>query len=185
VVCFSRTGVIPLSVQQSAYVVLRKAGTVEVRRYEPQVLAVSRESDLRGYSGFNVLFDYISGGNRDARKISMTSPVLNNLDDKPLTTAFVMPPGMTLAALPQPNASGPDLMEVPERVVAALLFSGNIGTDLLARKKTELLDWIREQGLSAEGPVELARYNPPFLPGFLKRNELLVPVHDPGETGPA
>jgi len=140
-----------LSVQQSVYVVLRKSGSFEVRRYEPQVLAVSRESDLRGYSGFNVLFDYISGGNRDARKISMTAPVLSNLDDKPLTTAFVMPPGMKLASLPQPNASGPDLVEVPERVMAALLFPGNIATERLARRKTELLDWVREQGFVAVG----------------------------------
>ena len=123
-----------MSTAQAAYVVLEKNAAFEVRRYEPHVLAVSRESDLRGYSGFNVLFDYISGGNRESKKISMTAPVLNNLDDKPLTTAFVMPSGLTLANLPQPNASGPDLVEVP------------------------------------------ARYNPPYLPGFVKRNELLVEV---------
>ena len=165
-----------MSVEQSVYSVLQKNGTFELRRYEPQILAVSRESDLRGYSGFNVLFDYISGGNRDARKISMTAPVLNNLDDKPLTTAFVMPPGMRLADLPQPNASGPALVEVPARDMAAVTFSGNIGTALLARKKDELLVWVSGQGLATTGPVELARYNPPFLPGFLKRNELLVEV---------
>lgn len=165
-----------MSTEQAAYVVLQKNGSFEVRRYEPHVLAVSRESDLRGYSGFNVLFDYISGGNRESRKISMTAPVLNNLDDKPLTTSFVMPSGMTLAALPKPNASGPDLVEVPARDMAAVVFSGNIGTELLARRKSELLDWIREQGLAATGPIELARYNPPFLPGFVKRNELLVEV---------
>jgi hypothetical protein len=165
-----------MSTQQAVYVVRRKDGSFELRRYEPHVLAVSRESDLRGYSGFNVLFDYISGGNRDSRKISMTAPVLNNLDDQPLTTAFVMPAGSTLDQLPQPNASGPDLVAVPGRDRVSLAFPGNIGTALLARKKEELLAWVRAQGLVATGPVELARYNPPFLPGFLKRNELLVEV---------
>ena len=88
-----------MSTEKAAYIVLQKDGPFEVRRYDPLVLAVSRENDLRGYSGFNVLFDYIQGGNRESRKLSMTAPVLNNLDDKPLTTAFVMPSGMTRAAL--------------------------------------------------------------------------------------
>jgi hypothetical protein len=165
-----------MSTEKAAYVVLQKDGPFEVRRYDPLVLAVSRENDLRGYSGFNVLFDYIQGGNRESRKLSMTAPVLNNLDDKPLTTAFVMPSGMTRAALPTPNAAGPELVEVPTRVMASVVFPGNIGTDLLARKKNELLDWVREQGFAVSGSVELARYNPPFLPGFVKRNELLVEV---------
>ena len=31
------------------------------------------------------------------------------------------------------------------------------------------------------GSAELARYNPPFVPGFLKRNEVLLEVNYPAE----
>lgn len=166
-----------MSVEQATYKVLDTDGSCELRLYEPLVLAVSRESDLRGYSGFNAVFNYISGDNRGARRISMTAPVINNLDDQPLKTAFVMPKQFRSARdLPEPNDPDLRLVEVPERLVAAITFSGNIRRELLADKKAELLAFVRSQRLTAIGGIELARYNPPFIPGFIKHNELLLAV---------
>ena len=149
------------------------------------VLAISRESDLRGYSGFNAVFNYISGDNRGSRRIAMTAPVINNLDEKPLTTAFVMPKQYHSADdLPEPNDPDMRLVEVPERLVAAVTFSGTINRDLLERKKAELLEFVKKQRLNGIGGIELARYNPPFIPGFIRRNELLLEVEPmPAGTG--
>jgi hypothetical protein len=80
-----------MAVEQASYKVIIKEGNFEVRFYDPMVVAVSTENDIKGYSGFNILFNYISGQNKESKKISMTAPVLNNLDDEQLTTAFVMP----------------------------------------------------------------------------------------------
>lgn len=166
-----------MAVGKAVYQVLEKDGHFEIRMYEPMVLAISRETDLRGYSGFNVLFSYISGNNQASKKISMTAPVLNNLDEQNLTTSFVMPNQYKHPdELPQPADPALKLREIPSRKVAAILFSGNASKRLISQKQAELLDWLKKRQLVGVGPVELARYNPPFLPGFVKRNEILIEI---------
>jgi hypothetical protein len=41
---------------------------------------------------------------------------------------------------------------------------------------SDLEAWMRERGLVAEGEPVWARYNPPFTPWFLRRNEILIPL---------
>lgn len=53
-------------------------GTIELRRYEPMVVAevrVEGERDRAINQGFRILFDYIQGENRPAESIPMTAPV--------------------------------------------------------------------------------------------------------------
>lgn len=146
-----------MAIGKAVYHVLEKEGHFEIRSYESMVLVVSRETDLRGYSGFGVLFSYISGNNQASKKISMTAPVLNNLDEQTMTTAFVMPnkykhPG----DLPQPSDPDLQLKEIPSRKVAAIMFSGNVSHQLIGQKQAELLDWLNSKHLTSIGPIELA-----------------------------
>jgi hypothetical protein len=39
-----------------------------------------------------------------------------------------------------------------------------------------LRERIKARGLIIEGEPVLARYNPPFTPWFMRRNEVLLPV---------
>ncbi len=168
-----------MAVEQASYKVIIKEGNFEVRFYDPMVVAVSTKNDIKGYSGFNILFNYISGQNKESKKIAMTAPVLNNLEDEKLTTAFVMPKKYSVEALPQPLNPELQFKEIPERYIAAVVFSGNINPKIIDQKKQELISWLREKHISITGSFELARYNPPFIPGFIKRNELLVEVNPP------
>jgi hypothetical protein len=36
--------------------------------------------------------------------------------------------------------------------------------------------WIRDSGFRRIGDPIWARYNPPFTPWFLRRNEILIPI---------
>ena len=38
------------------------------------------------------------------------------------------------------------------------------------------VNWLKAQGLAAAGDPVWARYNAPFTPWFLRRNEILVPL---------
>lgn len=165
-----------MAVEQASYKVIIKEGNYEVRLYEPIIIAVSKENDLRGYSGFNTLFNYISGRNQESKKIAMTAPVMNNLEGDQLTTAFVMPKEYSLEELPRPLHPELQFKEIPERYVAAITFSGNIKQEIIEKKKHALIEWLKEKRITAINSIELARYNPPFIPGFIKRNELLVEV---------
>jgi len=39
-----------------------------------------------------------------------------------------------------------------------------------------LFEWIKKRGLEPAGEPIFARYNPPFMPWFLRRNEVLIPL---------
>lgn len=168
-----------MAVEKASYKVIIKDRNFEVRLYDPMIVAVSRENDLKGTSGFNQLFNYISGRNRESRKIAMTAPVINNLDNEESAIAFVMPKEYSLEELPQPLHSELQFKQIPERYIAAITFSGNINKEIIEKKKHELVEWLKEKQITTIGFTELARYNPPFIPGFIKHNELLVEVNSP------
>jgi hypothetical protein len=165
-----------MPVEKAEYQVLFQEGPFELRRYEPMVVVTSRESDLSGGNGFNQLFNYISGNNQESKKISMTSPVIDSLEDQHSTTSFVMPKNFELQDVPLPN--DPALMprEIKERQVAAIRFSGTINPHLINDKKSELEEWLKKNDMHPIGAMELARYNPPYVPPFARRNEIIVEV---------
>ncbi len=47
-----------------------------------------------------------------------------------------------------------------------------------------LRQWLEASDMEPTGPAIAARYDPPFKPWFLRRNEVLLPV-SPAATGEA
>jgi hypothetical protein len=92
------------------------------------------------------------------------------------TVAFVMPAEHTMATLPKPNDSRVTLREVPTRHVAAVTFSGTWGAERFDAVARELLGKIDAAGFVPAGPPVYARYDPPWTPWFLRKNEVLVPL---------
>ncbi|HIH02059.1 TPA: hypothetical protein HA259_08375 [Thermoplasmata archaeon] len=74
-----------------------------------------------------------------------------------------------------------NMTEIPERTVAVLRFRGKARESELGVFKEELLESLRSMGLSASGEIFLMRYNPPFVPGLFRRNEVGVEVSSIGE----
>jgi hypothetical protein len=140
------------------------------------IVVTSHESDLAGGNGFNQLFNYISGNNKESKKISMTAPVLDSLEGQLSTTSFVMPKNLQLQEIPLPNDPVLIPREIKARQVAAIRFSGTINTHVINDKKTELEAWLKKKDVTPIGTMELARYNPPYVPPFARRNEIIVEV---------
>jgi len=151
------------------------------------------EGDLEqaGNKAFNKLFRYISGDNRSRDKMAMTAPVSQEaIGEKIKMTApvgqqrvqerwavsFMMPASYTLETLPEPEDPDVTLRQVPARRMAAVRYSGFWSEKNYLRYKMELESWIHERGLTIVGDPVWARYNPPFTPWFLRRNEILIPV---------
>jgi hypothetical protein len=170
-------------VEQAKYEVLKKIGKIEIRRY-PR-LVISRV-DGYGDGGFNLLFSFITGNNRQKSDIAMTAPVVSEeiamtapvLSEKG-SIAFIMPEGFTLETTPEPLDDRVKIVEVPERVVAALRFSGRWSNSTFNKKTEELLVEIENAGLKVAGQVFSMRYNGPFTPWFLRRNEVAAEVELP------
>lgn len=46
----------------------------------------------------------------------------------------------------------------------------------MTQKERALRTWLRERDVKPAGPATYAYYNAPFVPGFLKRNEVVFDV---------
>jgi effector-binding domain-containing protein len=190
------TGVMDaMAIEEAKYKIVEKDNRFEIRDYAPHILAETFvEGDLEeaGNKAFNRLFRYISGNNRSRIKVAMTAPVSQQpMGEKIKMTApvgqrrvqekwavsFMMPASYTLKTLPEPEDPNITLRQVPARRMAAVRYSGFWSEKRYLRYKLELEFWIKEKGLTIVGDPIWARYNPPFTPWFLRRNEILIPIY--------
>ncbi len=175
------------------YSVIRKENEIEIRHYPASIQAEVTIDDKQYRSaiekGFSVLAGYIFGNNISKQKIEMTSPVQASQSEKiamttpvtvsgqsSFTVAFIMPSAYTLETLPQPKDSRVHIKLIPNRSLAAIRFSGYFRQDTIEKNKQRLSQWLQQQGFEKNGDFIVAGYNPPWVPGFLARNEVLIEV---------
>lgn len=176
------TGEYAMAIEEPKYEVLAEESGYEVRRYEPYVVA---EVDIRGRSadsqGFRTLAGYIFGDNKSSEKMQMTAPVESREAEASdaVTYSFVMESKYELDTLPTPNNERIRIREKPARVVAVRRFSGRWSDENMARHERELLGSLASDDVEILGAIELARYNGPFTPWFMRRNELIIPINWP------
>jgi effector-binding domain-containing protein len=163
-------------VETAKYDVLLSDGEFEVRKYDKIMVATVRDAP----SKFQVLFRYITGANRSKSKIEMTSPVITSekiamtspvLSDGN-TMSFVVPSEYEEDAVPEPTDPRVSIDVVPERYVATVRFRGFAWKDSVRKQTRKLLKWLDEKGYTIKGDTFLMQYNPPYVPGFLRRNEV-------------
>ena len=158
---------------QQRYAIERTIEGVEIRLYPPMVLATVRE--MPDNEAFGILFKYISGNNRSPRRatgerIAMTAPVFSATD----SFSFAMPSTYSIDTAPLPLDARSVIERLPARRVAALKFSGTAPEKAVAAKSRELLATLERHELRVLGSAFLMRYNAPFTPGFMRRNEVGV-----------
>ena len=166
--------------EQQPYSVQKKYEGFELRNYPRHVLVqvtVRGSFISAGSIGFGPLIRYISGGNQTGQKIPMTAPVVQSSHDPEThVVSFVLPAGMQLSDVPIPADARVSVAEQPEQLVAAKRFSGGWNQDRFTGESEELLAAVTKAGLATLGNVYFARYDPPWKPGFLKRNEALIQI---------
>jgi hypothetical protein len=171
-------------VETAKYEVILKEDGFEIRKYEKMLIATARDAS----SKFQVLFRYITGSNTTkskidmtspvitSEKIAMTSPVLSNKD----TMSFVVPSEYEMDSVPEPTDPRINIEEVPERYVAAVRFRGFAWKDSVNMQTEKLLKILDEKEITLKGSPFLMQYNPPYIPGFLRRNEVGVEIEYDG-----
>ena len=170
--------------EEPDYETVRKDGEVEIRDYDAMLIAETVKS---GYhekarsAGFETLYDFLRANNRSGKKIAMTVPVLQQLSDgegrnKGWAIRFVMPKKYAKSNLPVPNSDDITIHEVPARRMAAVRFSGAFSASLASKKLMSLYNYLADEGLKQKGDPIYAFYNPPWTPGFMRRNEILIEI---------
>ena len=188
--CLVTTPIPSMAIEEPGYDVVQQLDGAEARQYAPYVVAqvlVSGPAEQAGNQAFPILADYIFGKNMGARTFDMTAPVTQaavpvKLDmTAPVTQAeapggylvqFVLPKGVTLATAPEPVDPRVQLRQVPGSRVAVIRYSGfwsqaNYDEHLGKRQAA-----LRAAQLPWVGEPTLSRFNPPFTPWFMRRNEI-------------
>jgi hypothetical protein len=184
------------NVKEPKYSVKVHDDRFEVREYAPRVVAetvVVGDWNGAGNEGFRRLAGYIFGKNKGRSKIAMTAPVAQRSEAEPVklamtapvgqrqdgsawTVAFTMPEGETLATLPVPEDPRVVLREAPGASVAVVKFRGRWTPANMEEQRMALREWLTARGLEPEGSSEVNRYDPPWVPWFMRRNEIWQPV---------
>ena len=185
-----------MAIEKAKYTVVEKTDDFEIRKYEPHIVAetfVTGSIKEVGNTGFRRLYAYISGDNHkkqsismtapvgqesNSEKIAMTAPVSQEQRDNQWRVTFIMPAEYTLEMLPEPNDEDVKLKREPGRWMATVRYAGTWSETSYQANKTLLEEYIQKRGLTTSGAAIWARYNPPFMPWFLRRNEVLIPVQE-------
>jgi hypothetical protein len=174
--------------ESAEYKVLDSEGQFEVREYPDLMMAAATtQLDAQGRDGsFMKLFGYISGANTQGEKIAMTTPVFMENQDagSRVQMGFVMPKDVAQKGVPNPTESKVQIRKRAGGRFAVIRFSGQLNTNTAEKAEAKLREWMKNKKLvgddSAPGSgVETAGYDPPFTPGPLRRNEVLIRL----ETG--
>ena len=167
---------------QLPYDVIQKIEKIEIRQY-PEVLFAVVENDMYD-SGFNLLFQYISGENKTQSKIAMTAPVVTSEKIKmtaPVVTrnnymAFAIPSSYNKDTVPIPTNPSVKIEVQPKKLMAVLRFGGTTPEIRVQKYIQELINILKIHRIQSKGEPVLMRYNSPFTPGFLRRNEVAVEI---------
>jgi hypothetical protein len=181
------------------YTIIKKYKVIELRQYSGYIQAEVSVSgnDYKSAleKGFNVLAGYIFGNNIARKKIEMTTPVQVSKSQKiamtapvtvsgdgQFTVAFIMPAEYTLDTLPIPQDNRIHFTPVPAHQMATIRFSGFFQQNNITKNKERLSLWLQEEGLETQGDYIIAGYDPPWVPWFLARNEILIRVMETGNV---
>lgn len=178
------------AIEEPDFEVVQRLDAVEIRQYAPYVVAevmVPGPADQAGNRAFPLLAGYIFGKNKGERKMAMTAPVTQTAAPvkmamtAPVTQAataegylvqFVLPKGVTLESAPEPLDPRVKIREVPAAKVAVVRFSGFWSDDNYQRHLGQLTSGLTAAGLRWKGEPVYSRYDAPWTPWFLRRNEI-------------
>jgi hypothetical protein len=164
----------------------------EVRAYAPTLqarvtLEGSRERATQ--QGFRILAGYIFGGNTARQSIDMTTPVSAEPASQSIsmttpvaavpsgegwTIAFTMPSEWELDTLPVPDDDRIELVEVPGHRAAVSTFSGRASARKVREEQERFEAALAAASMSGSGAVTLAQFDPPWVLGPWRRNELQI-----------
>ena len=85
---------------------------------------------------------------------------------------FMLPSDVSLATAPEPEDARVQLREVPATRRAVIRYTGFWSQANYQEHLATLKRELEAAGLAWTGEPVLSRYDPPFMPWFLRRNEI-------------
>ena len=175
-----------MALEEPAYKIIKSYEGYEIRKYDDR-LAVEVEFRSED-SGFNYLFNYISGENTTSEKISMTAPVTqsakidmtapvtqSNKDGKMLMQ-FFLPSKFTIDTAPTPKNKRVKLVIIESDYYAVLKYSGRNSDKNYLNRLSELKDYLEKDKIVMLDNGTKATFDGPFTLPILRRNEAMIKI---------
>ena len=184
------------ALEEPKYSVLKEYENFEIRNYASYLVAevdIEGSYNKSGNEAFRILAGYIFGDNQSSTKMNMTAPVeseaiqpsermnmtapvFSNKNVNGYTYRFVMESKYTQETLPVPNNSKIRITEIKDRVMAVISFSGRWSQKNFEKHEQILANDLKNEGIGVASEAIYARYNAPFTPWFLRRNEIMFEI---------
>ena len=184
------------ALEEPKYSVLKEYENFEIRNYASYLVAevdIEGSYNKSGNEAFRILAGYIFGDNQSSTKMNMTAPVeseaiqpsermnmtapvISNKNVNGYTYRFVMESKYTQETLPVPNNSKIRITEIKDRVMAVISFSGRWSQKNFEKHEQILVNDLKNAGIGVASEAIYARYNAPFTPWFLRRNEIMFEI---------
>jgi SOUL heme-binding protein len=176
--------------EEPAFEVVRKLQDIEVRQYSAYTVAeitVAGPASEAGKQAFPILAGYIFGKNKGERKMAMaapvtqaaipvklkmTAPVTQTVAPGGFLVQFVLPKDVSVANAPEPIDPRIQLREVPASRVAVIRYSGFWSDSNYNEHLVSLQAALRTADIAWSGEPVYSRYNAPYTPWFMRRNEI-------------
>lgn len=176
--------------EEPEYQVVRTQADFEVRQYAAYTVAevvVPGPADEAGSQAFPILAGYIFGKNKGEKKFAMTAPVTQapapvklpmtapvtqTASQAGFLVQFVLPRGVTAADAPEPLDARIQLRDVSPGQAAVIRYSGFWSESNYTEHLGRLQSALRAADMTWAGDPVFSRYNAPFTPWFMRRNEI-------------
>ena len=162
-----------MATEEAEYTVVSKNGDIEIRDYAASIVAetiIDKDFEAAGSKAFRPLFNFISGDNTKQDKIAMTSPVAQEKRSEKIS--MTSPVGQRAEG----EGWAVSFMMPASYTMAVIQYSGRWSEKNYQEHLVKLQTWISQNDLEIVGEPAWARYDPPFKPWFMRRNEVLIPI---------
>ena len=194
IILYAVVGVFMSKVEQPKYEIISSQGDIEIRQYQPMVIAEvtiygKRKEAIK--SGFKILAGYIFGDNKLRENISMTAPVKQQSNEKISMTApvrqqevpgrwkisFVMPSQYSISTIPIPDYKDISIEKIDSKKYAVIKFSGMNSDKNIHFHENKIKKYLSENKIQSISSSIYAFYNPPLTLPFLRRNEVMIEIN--------
>ena len=175
-----------MALEEPSHKIIKSYKGYEIRKYDDR-LAVEVEFTSED-SGFNYLFNYISGENTTSEKVSMTvpvtqstkidmtAPVTQSNNDGKMLMQFYLPSKFSLDNAPIPTNKKVKLVTIQGGYYAVLKYSGRNSDKNYLNRLSKLKDYLEKDKIGMIDNGTKATFDGPFTLPILRRNEAMIKI---------
>ena len=163
-----------MAYSEAPYKVVYQTDTYEIRHYEERLIVETQYTNQN--NGFQKLFKYISGNNKQSQKIEMTTPVSVTEIENQFIMQFYLPKRFQKNEIPLPSDKSLKILTIEPGYFAVIRYSG-FASDKNFHKHREILkNKLNIDNIRVLGAAIKATYDGPFTLPNLRRNEAIFLV---------